>query len=240
METEFRVTENRWIHHFLHYKSMGKNQCSKANNSKMNNPILPKFELVQAFMPVLVTCKFEKYQRWLRKARDIIFFTTQWHVTPKWQVRSSRNSNPSNTSCLSLLPVSLMKIEFRVTDKKWRQYCHHYKSYGKKIRAQGRITPKWIIRSNPNSNSFKLLCLSSLFANLTKIQSRVTEKSWRHHFFTAQGHVTPKWPVRWDTTEIRTQPRFYAYPRYRSFCWYSLTSEEDISLDSGITSAEGG
>ena len=42
---------------------------------------------------------------------------------------------------------------------------------------------KWIIRSGPNSNSFELLCLSSLPASLTKIQSKVTEKSWRDHFF---------------------------------------------------------
>ena len=59
----------------------------------------------------------------------------------------------------------------------------HFKSMGKKIHTQGRITPKWIIRSGPNSNWFKLLCLSSLPASLTKIQSKVTEKSWRHHLF---------------------------------------------------------
>ena len=74
-----------------------------------------------------------------------------------------------------------------------------------KFRAQGQIIPKWIIPSGPNSNSFDLLCLSSLPASLTKIQSKVTEKSWRHlfffsdifFFFTAQGHLTPKWPVRY-------------------------------------------
>ena len=74
--------------------------------------------------------------------------------------------------CLSLLhvPVSLMKIEFKVTDKKWRHYFLHFKSIGKKFRAQERITPKWIIWSCPNSNSFELLCLSSSPASLTKIQ----------------------------------------------------------------------
>ena len=34
-----------------------------------------------------------------------------------------------------------------------------------------------------NLNSFELLCLSSLPASLTKIQSKVSEKSWSHHFF---------------------------------------------------------
>ena len=38
------------IHHFLQYKSMGKNiQCSRANNSKLNNLIRPKCELIPSF-----------------------------------------------------------------------------------------------------------------------------------------------------------------------------------------------
>ena len=56
-------------------------------------------------------------------------------------------------------------------------------SLWEKVRAQGRITLKCIIRSGPNSNSFELLCLSWLPASFTKIQSKVTEKSWIHHFF---------------------------------------------------------
>ena len=60
---------------------------------------------------------------------------------------------------------------------------NEYKSMEKKkFCTQGRITPKLIIRSSPNSNSFKLLCLSSLPASLT-IWSKMTEKSWRHNFF---------------------------------------------------------
>ena len=40
---------------------MGKKiPCSRANNTKVNNPIRPKFELVPAFMLVLVTCEFDK------------------------------------------------------------------------------------------------------------------------------------------------------------------------------------
>ena len=54
---------------------------------------------------------------------------------------------------------------------------------GLKIGAQGQITPKWIIRSDSNSNLFELLCLSTLPASLTKTQSKVTKKKWRHHFF---------------------------------------------------------
>ena len=37
-----------------------KNPRLRVNNSKVNNPIQPKFELVRVFMPVLITCKFDK------------------------------------------------------------------------------------------------------------------------------------------------------------------------------------
>ena len=77
--------------------------------------------------------------------------------------------------------------------KEWRQqttgelksghHFLHYKSMGETFCSQGRITPNWMIRSGPNSNLFEFLCLSSLPASLTKIQSKVTEKSWRHNFF---------------------------------------------------------
>ena len=80
---------------------------------------------------------------------------------------------------------------------KWRHHFFPLKVYGKKFRTQGRISPKWLIRSGLISNSFELSCLSSLPASLTKIQSKVTEKSWDIIFFTTQGHVTPKWLVRY-------------------------------------------
>ena len=116
------------------------------------------------------------------KLETFFFFTAQGHVNPKWLVRSGRNLNPSNISCLSLLPVSLIKIEFIVTEKKWRHHFLHYKSMEKFLHSRA-VTPKWINWSGPNSISFDLLCLSLLPASSTKIQSKVTAKSWRHHFF---------------------------------------------------------
>ena len=53
---------------------MGKNPRSRANNSKVNNPNQPKFELFRAFMSVLVTCMFDKDPiKDDRKAGDISF-----------------------------------------------------------------------------------------------------------------------------------------------------------------------
>ena len=92
-----------------------------------------------------------------------------------------------------------MMIEFIVTEKKWRHHFLHYKSMGKNFHTQGRITAKWKIRSGPNSNLFELLRLSSLPASLTKIQSKVTEKSGRHHFFFHCSRAcNSKWLVRYD------------------------------------------
>ena len=46
---------------FSHYKFMGNFcRCSRAPNSVGNGPIWAKSEHVRDFMPILVTCKFEK------------------------------------------------------------------------------------------------------------------------------------------------------------------------------------
>ena len=122
METEFRVTEKRWIHHFLHYKSMGKTiQHSRANISNVNNLIRPKFKLIRAFMPLLITCKIDKYLikgEW-EKLKTTFFSQLKGMLTPKWLVRSGRNSNTSNISCMSLLPVKKLIERSRV--------CHNHK-----------------------------------------------------------------------------------------------------------------
>ena len=43
-----------------------------------------------------------------------------------------RNSNLSEILCLPLLPVSLIEIKFRVTEKRLIQHCLEYKSMEKK------------------------------------------------------------------------------------------------------------
>ena len=46
---------------FSHYKSMGNSlDAQGAANSVVSGPIWPKFELVQDFMHVLITCKYKK------------------------------------------------------------------------------------------------------------------------------------------------------------------------------------
>ena len=135
METEFRVTEKRWIHHFLHYKSMGENQRSRANNSKVNNLIWLKFELIRNFMPVSLPASLTNILSKVTEKSYRQFFFHNSRTYNSKEIRFGRNSNPSNISYLSLLPVSLMKIEFIVTDKMWRHFLH-YKYMGEKTRSR--------------------------------------------------------------------------------------------------------
>ena len=46
------ATEKKWQHRFF--------RRSRAANSQVSNGIWPKFELIQAFMHVLITCKYQK------------------------------------------------------------------------------------------------------------------------------------------------------------------------------------
>ena len=58
---QWKMKALRHPHHFLYYKSVGKNfGHSSANNSEANSPIWPKIKLVRDLMPVLVTCNLTK------------------------------------------------------------------------------------------------------------------------------------------------------------------------------------
>ena len=39
-----------------------------------------------------------------------------------------------------------------------------------------------MVRTGQNSNSYEILCMSSLPASIRRIGSKATEKRWRHHF----------------------------------------------------------
>ena len=73
---------------------------SRAANSEVSNGILPKFELIQAFIVVLVTCKNEEdpiKNEGARVLTSLLFYfsDTQGQLTPKSVVEFCRNSNSS-------------------------------------------------------------------------------------------------------------------------------------------------
>ena len=132
MKIEFIVTEKKGRHHVFHYKSMGKFLRLKANNSKVNNPIQSKFEFIRAFMPVLITCKFDKdlIKGDCEKLETWFFFHRSRACNTKMTGQIWPNSNSSEILCLSSLPVSLMKTEFILTEKRWRHHFPLSKSMG--------------------------------------------------------------------------------------------------------------
>ena len=70
-------------------------------------------------MAALIISKFDedpiKIEGTIDRTRSNMgFFATQELVTPKWIVRSGRNSNSSKILWLSWLPARLMKIRTKV------------------------------------------------------------------------------------------------------------------------------
>ena len=72
----------------------------------------------------------------------------------------------------------------KVNSPIWPEFEHflHYKYMGNFFVAQGRITPRWIVRSGPKSNSSKNLWLSSSSASLTNVRLKLKSLSFGQHF----------------------------------------------------------
>ena len=99
-------------------------RCSRAANSEVRGGILPKFNLIQAFIVVLVTCKNEEDQIKNEGARVLtrssqyksmgIFSDAQGQLTPQSLVKSGRNLNSSRILWLSSIPASMKKIRSKM------------------------------------------------------------------------------------------------------------------------------
>ena len=91
---------------------------SRAANSPVRSLIWLKFELIQAFMLVLVTCKNEEDPIKNEGTRVLTslyidFSDAQGQLTPQSGVESWQNSNSSKLLWLSLLPAR-MKIQSKI------------------------------------------------------------------------------------------------------------------------------
>ena len=131
-------------------------------------------------MPVLITCKFDKDPikvDW-EKLEKSFFFTAEGQVTPKWLVRYDKNSNPSEILCLCSFPVSLMKSEFIVTEKRWR---HHFPPFSQWERSRAYNS----VVSGPIWQKFELVwdfMHVLVTCKYRKDRIKTTEKRWRHCF----------------------------------------------------------
>ena len=107
----------------------------KGRNSVAN---LPNFELIQAFMHVLDTCKqIQLKMKALECSQDFshyksmgIFPDAQRQLTPQSLVRSGRISNSFELLWMSLLPASMKKIRSKMKALEWSQHFPHYNPMG--------------------------------------------------------------------------------------------------------------
>ena len=117
-----------------------------ADNSGVGVGIWPKFELIQAFMHVLVTCKNEDDQSKMKElecSQDFshykfigIFSDAQGQLTPQSLVRSCRISNSSEMLWMFSLLASMKKIQLKMKALEWTQHFPHYNPMGA-IRCHG-------------------------------------------------------------------------------------------------------
>ena len=177
----WKAIEKRWRNPLPHCKSIGAFCC---HGRQSFDPICRKTLCSRSPPPMMLHIKLD--QDWPTGLRDINFwmckiFVIQGQVTPKWVVWSGPKSNLSELLCLYWLPTSLMTIRSKMNELAWRQHFPII-SLWDFLDAQGQLTPQSVVRSGWNSNSSKILCMSSLPASIKRIGSKTTENRSRHCF----------------------------------------------------------
>ena len=82
-----------------------------------------------------------------------------------------------------LLLESIKKTGLKTTKKSWKHYFPHHRKMGIFLDIQVQITPYYVVLSGRNSNSSKILCMSSIPTNSKWIGLIQREKKWKHQFF---------------------------------------------------------
>ena len=179
----------------------------KGSNSVAN---LPKFELIQAFMHVLLTCKNEVDQIKNEGARVFTRF-----LPLKVYGDFSRRSRADNSAVLGPIWPNFELVrdvmDVLVTCKYEEDTIKNEGArvdttlYSKFSDAQGQMTLVSVSVSGRNLNSSKLSCMSSLPARMRMIESNMKELECSQDFsyykslgifLDAQGQLTPQSLVR--------------------------------------------
>ena len=128
------VKKKKWRNQFLRH--------SRAANSLISCRVWPKFQLIQAFMHILATCKNEDPIK-NEGARVVTIFL----ISLQSVARFCQIWNPSKILWLCLLPARMKKIHSKMKALECSQHCSHYKSMGIFPDAQGQLTRLSEIRS---------------------------------------------------------------------------------------------
>ena len=106
----------------------------------------------------------------------------QGQITLVLVVVSGRNSNSSKVLCMSSLPARMRLIKSKLKELEFSQDFSHYKSMGIFPDAQGQLTPQSLVRSGQISNSYEMLWMSSLPANMKKVRSKIEALECSQHY----------------------------------------------------------
>ena len=125
---------------------------SRATNSEVSSGILPKLELIQAFIVVLVTCKNEEYPnknegaRVLTRLYDVFFRRSRatnsevsGGILPKFEL----------IQAFIVVLITCKNEEDPIKNEGTRVLTRfpHYKSIGIFLDAQGQLTPQSLVES---------------------------------------------------------------------------------------------
>ena len=195
------------------FKILNKNSILtsiKGSNSVAN---LPKFELIQAFMHVLVTCKNEVDQIKNEGARVFTRFLPLLVYGD-----FSRRSRAANSPVLGPIWPNFELVrdvrDVLIT-------CKYVEDPIKNSDVQGQITLVLVVVSGQNLNTSKLSCMSSLPARMRVIDSKMKELECSQDFsyFKSRGFFQTlkgsKLRSPWsDLSKFRSRPRCNGCFRY--------------------------
>ena len=127
-----------------HYQSILR--CSRAAYSIIGDEILMKCKLIQAFLVVLLICKYEEDPFKIESTRGVTIFlplevygdfsNAQGQLTHKSLIGFCQISNPSKILWVSLLPARMKKTQSKMKTLEWSQ---HYQSILRCSRAANSI-----------------------------------------------------------------------------------------------------
>ena len=184
----WKTAEEKWQHHFSHYKAMGIFfRRSKAANSPDGGQIWS--DLVEFRTPPSSHACQRYQQVWKgsdekqpRKSGNTVFiFIT---LTVAIETRGLIWSNFKLTKAFMYV-TNTCKYEKDRIKNSWEKVAtpfFHHKSTEIYSGAQGQLTLQSVVWSGRISKSFELSCMSSLPARMKRIGWKTAEKKWQHRF----------------------------------------------------------
>ena len=149
-------SEKKWKHQFF--------RRSRAASSVVHGRIWPNFNLIQALMYVIITCKYEKdpIKNNREKKSNTVFQIITLFVAMETSGPIWPNFELILTFMHALIAGKYGKDQMKNSGENVMTSFLHYKSMGFFSDAQGQPTPWSMVGFRRISKSFKLLCISSL------------------------------------------------------------------------------